>query len=540
MERGLKEGSGLINGLTAGEGKSNGLINGLINGNINGNKITPPRKRENGKREKLLVLWIVLMIIVVAVGAIAVSMAMTKTVNWDSIKKYSDVDPERVGNNIVNITSFAFKQVDGGFNFYIKFSGDFSDPKYYVSYAYILVDDDSIPSTGYYTGYIGAEYLFKITGRDGKVSGTLCKFTGESKDSWNWSELKSLKITFTKNYEIEGYVNYEFDKNAEFIVIAQNGYDQDITPIVKIDTPALAAIQKPLHNNTLKIVLTPIWSDVYVNSIHIYATDGVTLSNFDGHLGLLNDSKTLYIRISASGVNNRAIDVHISYIDSNSIVTIWGDSFRKFIGVPDNIVIDGVFDDWNGLASFYATRSNNVNNSNIDITAYSMNEDNGIYFYIGVEGTMLKGNIVPELEKLESTSPPGGGGGIKIIKRPYDYAKITFTTLNNGTHIIEIYGFDGKIMGMVYDGKPVSFVKAAVGKNKIMGAIEVGIFKNYKIKSYSIEMTDWNGERDSVENIQSQNGYSRDGEVDVPEFNVLFFPMILMVITVMIWRKRKL
>jgi len=538
MDRGLKEGSGLINGLTAGEGKSNGLINGLINGNINGNKITPSRREENGKKEKFLVLWIVLIILVVAIGAIVVSMAMTKAVDWESVKKYKDVDSVNVENNIVNITSFRLIEMDSSFNFYIKFNDDFSHPKYYVSYAYIFIDEDSIPSTGYYTGTLGADYLLKITGRDGKVSGTLCKFSGNSGDVWNWTKIKSLKLTFTQNYEIEGYVDYEFDKNAKFMIVAQNGYDQDITPTIKIDSPALVAIQKPLHNNTIMISLIPIWDEVYVNSIHVYATEGVTLSDFNGHLGLLNKSLKIYVHISPNNVNNRAIEVRISYIDSNSIVTVWGDPFRKFIGVPENIVIDGVFDDWNGLANFYAAPSNNVNNSNIDITSYSLNQDGGVYFYIGVKGVMLKGNIAPELEKLQATGTPGGGN-VKIIKRPYDYAKITFVTVDNGSHTIEIYGVNGKIMGITYDGKRVSFVKAAVGKNNILGALEIGVFKNYRIKSYSIEMTDWNGESDLIKNIQYQNGYSRDGAGEVPEFNMAVFPALLIIMFIAIYRKKK-
>ena len=537
MDKGFKERSGLINGLTAGEGRSNGLINGLINGNINGNKITPPKRSENSKKDKLLVVWIVLMIIIVVVGAIAVSMAMVKSVDWSTVEKYKDVDLKMV-NDEINITYFGLKQTDGSFNFYIKFKGDFSNPPYYVSYGYIFVDDDSIPTTGYYTGYIGADYLIKIVGKEKKVSTYFYKFSGESGDQWNWSEVGGAKLIFTENYEIEGSVNYEFSKNSKFMVMAQNGYEQDITPIVKLDTPALVTLQHPLYNNTLMITLVPIWGEPYVNSIHLFVTQGVTTSDFNGHLGLLNDSKRIYVKINPENVRNEAIDVHVDYIDSNSVVTIWGDSYRKFIGVPDGIVIDGVFDDWNGLANFAAAQSNNVNNSNIDITAYSFDERNGAFFYVGVKGSMLKGNIAPEIEKLKPTGAPGGGGGVKIVKRPYDYAKITFVTLNNGTHTVEIYGFNGKIMGILYDGKRVDFVKAAVGKDNILGALEVGIFKDYKIKSYSIEMTDWNGEVDAIKNISLQNGYSRDDST-VPEFNMAIIPMLIIIVAISILRKRK-
>ena len=538
MDKGFRERSGVINGLTAGEGRSNGLINGLINGNINGNKIPPPRKKENGKKEKLLVLWIVLMIIIVAVGAIAVSMAVMKSVDWNTVEKYRDVDLKTVSDE-VNITYFGLKQMDGSFNFYIKFKGDFSNPPYYVSYTYIFVDDDSIPTTGYYTGYLGADYLIEIVGKEKKVSGYFYKFAGKSGDEWNWTQISAAKSIFTENKEIEGSINHEFDKNSKYMVMAQNGYDQDITPVVKLDTPALVTLQHSLYNNTLMITLIPVFGKPYINSLHLFVTQGVTTSDYESHIGLLNNSKKIYVEIYPGNIKNRAIDVHVDYIDSNSIVSIWGDSYRKFIGVPDGIVIDGVFDDWNGLANFAAAQSNNVNNSNIDITAYSFDKRDGAFFYVGVKGVMLKGNIAPEIEKLKPTGTPGGGeGGIKIVKKPYDYAKITFVTVNNGTHTVEIYGFNGKIMGILYDGKEVDFVKAAVGKNDIMGALEVGIFKDYEIKSYSIEMTDWNGERDAIENVSPQNGYSRNDST-VPELNMALIPMLLIIMAIYILRKRR-
>ncbi len=521
-----------------------GLVNGLSTrmdnqGIINGNAIVPSQPKKEGGLNKILVTMIILMLVAVGIGGFVASSYMKNVVSWGAEKKFIDVDVENVGLSAVNITAFGALQVDGTFNFYIRFAGGFADLK--SGYAYILVDDDSNPSTGYNAGYLGAEYMIKIQVNSGSLSGELYSFNGTSTEIWSWKPVKNVYVGSEIPTEIAGYFEGSFSSDATFIMLAKSSYYQDITPVFRPGKPAVVALQKQLDNDTLEITLFPIYSAVEVQGINVEKTGNVEVTTNPYVGGLLDRPKRIYVSVRAENNYTGGARVWLSEMLTNATVTIMGNDFEKYYGTPDKIEIDGFFEDWNTIAPPIKIGSGNVENKNIDITEYSAYQDDSTYFYLSVAGVMLKGNIAPEMPGETGAGTPGEGGGVEVIKRPYDYAQIEFTTESGAKHTIEIYGYMGIVHRILLDGKETNRVRVAVGRNHGYGALEVGFDSSDSVTSYTIRMTDWNGESDYVSAHylpRSDDNRTAPPDIYAPEFNQIL-PILLIIVAIPIIRKRR-
>ncbi len=524
---------GAINGLTNGKGNKDGLVNG--NGSNNNVAKKGFMSSPKGRAGAWIVIGVVLLLIF---GAFAVSTNSMKKTDWNSIRKYIDFDMSSVNDKNINIEKFAFHKTDTTFEFYLNFEGDFSKTAEYQNLGFILIDNDSNPNTGYSAGYLGADYVVEIYGNNGTISATFSKFSGGNPHVWNWTEIESVAISHRTPDIITGAVNYKISSNAKIMVLTETGYYQDITPVVGIQKPALLVIQTPLVNNTLRLDLKPMYSTVNVKSITLQVPMGVEIKGVVGSkitgIGNITTPKTIYLRIDTSNVYNRGVEVKVLSVETNAVYTIWGNSYRKYVGTPDRIVIDGYFKDWDtikGINTFRSDTTGDVANPNIDLYLYSNYTDsNGTYFYASVTGTMLAGNIAPVMEK--AGHPWGNTTVIPKGVSPCDYAQITFTTKNHQTHVIQVYGYNGKVIKVLFDGKETNSVKVGVGRNHGSGALEIGIDKKYDIVRYSVKMTDWNGESDYSPVV-------RDVGIDTPEFNTSMLGAFLLIIAVPVLLRRK-
>ncbi len=488
----------MINGLTNGNGNKDGLING------NSKKPEKPKKSVMSSSKGRLGAWAVVGIVLLLIfGVFAISTNSFKTTDWNVIHKYRDYDLSSVANPNIDINKFAFHQARGAFEFYINFAGNFLDSGKYKNLAYVLIDNDTNRATGYDTGYIGADYMIKIEGYNGTLRGSLMKFTSMNQHIWNWT-VEETAIMHHDGNTITGSINHLMSGNAKIMIVAQSGYEQDITPVVGIEKPALLVVQTPLKNDTLEVELKPMYGAVNVDSLTISYPAGVQIPGLEGTkytIGTtLTLSKNYYFKVDTSNVYQSGVEVKVSSVASDSIYTIWGNSFRKYVGTPSTIQIDGYFDDWNrivGVNNFNYNPTGNVANPNIDLYQYShYNSSKDVFFYASVKGTMLAGNIAPEIEKAPSGNWSNATPLPQQGKSPYDYAEITFTTQSHGTHTVQVFGFNGQVIRVLYDGQPTDQVKVGVGKNGEYGALELSVPGNYKVTSYHVKMTDWNKESD--------------------------------------------
>ncbi|NPA75935.1 MAG: hypothetical protein GXO25_07660 [Euryarchaeota archaeon] len=531
---------GMINGLTNGNGTKDGLING------NGNPEQKKKKSTMGSPKGRAGTWLVIGVVLLLVfGVFAISTNSLKKTDWNLIKKYTDVDTEKVVD-AVNITKFAFHETSSAFEFYIKFAGDFGNTGEYQHLAFILIDNDSNPNTGYDAGYLGADYMIKIAGNNGTITGSFYKFQGDNRNMWNWSSLGGVGVSKSKNNEVTGAVNAKISADAKLMVVAETRYSEDITPVVGIEKSALLVYEEPnLKNDTLAIKLIPMYGPVDVKEIDLYASEGVMLSgsNVKGdkivNIGTLSTiPKTVYVKIDTANVINSAVKVAVSDVSTSAPVTIWGRDFKKFVGTPSNITIDGCFADWEHLVgpkNYHYNPTGDVENANIDLYQYAMYDKGGDYFYASVLGHMLAGNIAPEMVKTTHWTGPGEN---ETAKSPFDSATITFTTQSGETHTIQVFGVLGKVMLVLFDGKPTTKVSVGVGVNEGYGAIEIGIDgATYNIKTYKVTMTDWNGLSDV--GVAHSNGEKSSGPgVYAPEFNMGYLAVLLLIVPIIVRRKK--
>ena len=513
--------NGLTNGLTNGNG--NGKVNGLVNGKNGEEK--PRRSLMKSMRGRMGVWTVIGVILILIFGAFAFSMNMFKEeIDWNRITKYTDVDTSPITNPNVNITQFAFHQENGKFYFYLKFEGTFSNANDYKNLAYIFIDSGS--STGYKTGYIDADHLIRIEGFNGAVTGSFMSYNGTGYD-WNWTTIGGV-IVNEKDNAVEGSIATTFSDDAKILVVAQNKYVQDITPVVGIEKTAVVALQS-YSGNTMSIKLIPLYGTVNVNKVSVHTSTNIEVSNPEvlSGIGEISSPKTISVNIKV--LTNGSGKAWVSGVSSDAFTTtIWGLGYRKYIGIPQGIIIDGIFDDWKNIPKH--SSSSSVADPNINIENYAnITYSGNNYFYLSVAGSMLNGNIAPEMAMAKSSGGPGKHG----VNYPYDYAEIDFITTNGEHHRLKIWGYNGKVIGIQLDGKNAdNIVKVGVGKDGKYGALEIELKGSYQIKSYRVSMTDWSG----LHNVATKNS-SDDGPV--PEFSPLMAVFLVGIAVVLVVVRRR-
>jgi hypothetical protein len=126
--------------------------------------------------------------------------------------------------------------------------------------------------------------------------------------------------------------------------------------------------------------------------------------SFTNPLTILEDETvTIFVLVSISNTAKLYNTISITLIDAevvNGIISksTLGETLTKsYIGsVPENIIIDGAFADWENIEKITDTRGDSGTLST-DLSEYSItNDTESIYFYFDVLGEMMKGAHVPE------------------------------------------------------------------------------------------------------------------------------------------------
>jgi hypothetical protein len=102
--------------------------------------------------------------------------------------------------------------------------------------------------------------------------------------------------------------------------------------------------------------------------------------------------------------------------------------FKTYVGaVPDGVLIDGLFSDWDRVNNNLDIDVNKIANRNIDIQEYRiMQNDEYLSFYLKVDGTLMKGTSVPLIltntEQLTQSSAVVTKSETEV-KKPYTPSK---------------------------------------------------------------------------------------------------------------------
>ncbi|MCX8173218.1 MAG: zinc ribbon domain-containing protein [Thermoplasmata archaeon] len=359
---------------------------------------------------------------------------------------------------------------------------------------YILIDSDRSPETGYAALGYGFDYKITVFGEGGGVrSSALYAYEGtESRINWSaWKMVSSLRAANSgSQMEVQvGRNTASFGENftamlimkswdgiaAEPFLFSKNGMYLEVkvlpaAPLVLGDTPEF-----------LKIEFCAKGGDASLNKISFKVLGDArnyTVSLGDGSkaIGSAEVSGDAAVSIDAGGykLNKNAIVTIVlsgnlsgvaggstagfrldsaSAIDASAAVLLRypATSVGNFVGyyqaIPEIVDIDGAFGEWKEVEQEPAR----IANPNVDIKEHAVAFGTTLGMYVGVEGRIFNGEVVPERTPVIGTGggtqqPPGYVSGEDIL-RVYLYTTLSYTSPD---YMVEITGKDNEIRSSAF------------------------------------------------------------------------------------------
>ncbi|MCK5558965.1 MAG: hypothetical protein KAJ51_00165, partial [Thermoplasmata archaeon] len=504
--------------------------------------------------------------------------------DWEDTKGYTDTVEDANTNPNINIINYKMVKENNDANFYLEVQGDMlkgTNPDV-ADTVHIFVDSDTNTDTGYSVAGIGADYMLEAQGKSGCILSSDVKIFDPTyrtvdddtrdQNDWNgWCELQNGELKCAGN-KLEAKISLFSPSEvgvevqdqifACFRLADAKGNEDYSDNIVGNGQGALIVKQKSVASEiltadlaeVLELEFTAVANDVTIDSITITHEGGGTLISIPTPLTILRDATEIFTVVlnTTTAQYGDFATVKISNCDDivvrdNVPVTLVGSGSTSYIkAAPTEIKIDGVFADWNNIASHSDELfEDSVNgNQNIDIVEHcSVNQNDKLSFYLKVDGTMMKGSKIltkplvwtkpekattPETPKsdvsgteLELNLPPlpklvGKDAAYVFIdadKNP-ESGYITQDMAIGADYIIQLTGQDGKILSRsLYEYNPTvaytnsgwsrlpvesTEVMAATDSTQLETQISIKNILNFEDEvDVFFMMTDWNGNRDS-------------------------------------------
>jgi hypothetical protein len=515
--KGFSNGAGLSNGngLSNGDGFVNGrkgIVNGLVNGRkgmaigrrpknaalngslvdaegvtngrgmVNGEGITNGRRMavaESPIARGRSAGWIIgAVVLAVVIASVVIFFSLTTTekgirvdgsfADWSGIPKLQD-DVADQADPQINIVEYAMS-VEGSYaSFYLKTEGKaFGGSGNGIDSAYLFLDTDQDPSTGYPIDSAGAEYVLIADGYDGRVSACgLYKFQKDAtrpSDDWNARSPVGSCRAGASGRELECQLSLQdigvrgrARMNVLFYTKNSAG-EEDFAALTGTEKAAL----RVAWSRTGPASVQPGASGVEMLRAELGAVGGnVTATSLTVHAaGALQDAEVVRIAIfsstglelpgSGSAISGGTarlelvppLEVPASGTTVLSVM-LWlapGAGAGKAIGLgidsPADVAastrtvsldvrsgemtylgaaagpirIDGAFTDWAAYPG-HPDPLGDVSDPNVDVTDFKLaNDSSSLYFCVNVHGEMMGGAGIPEL-KIRPSGAQGGGGG---------------------------------------------------------------------------------------------------------------------------------
>lgn len=489
-------------------GFTNGRVNGLSErtGFTDGRRKRAEHRMYGEKRRIVIALSVVLLVIGSGLilyfmlphpsGKITIDGNFSE---WDDVPK-TTVSSSANKDSItpVEIATFVDERT---VSFYVKVRGNiFSGAPTTMSEritdgCYILIDNDGKPETGYSVLGYGFDYKITVFGEGGNVwCSALYKYENtEDRINWSaWRMIGSLKAA-NSGSQMEVQINRNTvpvsedfaailimkswdGLTAEPFLFSKNGIYIEVnlwpaTPLLLDDIVEFSKIEfcakggDALLNQISFVVLgnarnytVSLTDGVRVlGSATVGEASAVTI-NTGGYKLTKNSIVSLGLYGNLSGVltgctagikleSEKSIEASASALLRRHTL-----HDRGFIGyykeIPEMLDIDGGFGEWGKEILQDTVR---IANPNVDIKEYSLALGSTLGMYVGVEGTIFNGEVLPEKTPIVG---PGGGGqpqpgyitGEDVL-RVYLYTSISYT---NPDYMVEISGLENEIKRSVF------------------------------------------------------------------------------------------
>ncbi|MFQ6128388.1 MAG: tetratricopeptide repeat protein [Thermoplasmata archaeon] len=456
--------NGLINGI---ERARRGLINGLTNGMGMTNGLGSLRfKREEIRgRWKLLLPIAVAMILVassffvtvarVTEGKIAIDGSID---DWKGVLLTESRESPMLNPN-VDIVETAVYDDSGFLTFYVQVLGTIlqGNGDELLDTFFIFMDTDRSGATGYRIEGIGADRMIEIFGSGNTVTQALMHEydTARGKDDWNgWFKPRSIRaVADSSNLEAEVDWNIlSMDVHPIDVLFASHGFDgdQDMADLVVSNVGgSLEVVEESYLDDwvvsgtneiLLRLTMTAHGMDIQITQIYaemigtaspseisdvklldenlvtIDTTYPSNIVTFELNLTVQEGSfEVLYVAVDTTSASQNTVGMRIrqpsDVLTEGGSVTLRTENPANGIGlgylgsVKEGYSIDGAFFDWVGTPDMPGDVSND--NPNIDIVSYSSaNETDSFFFFLEVEGRILKGTAIPYTGREKIVPPP--------------------------------------------------------------------------------------------------------------------------------------
>ncbi len=461
--------SGRINGLINGiESAKRGLINGLTNGvgMTNGLGSLRFRREEMLGRWKLLLPIMVAMVLIASSFFVSVEVETGGKIRIDGgVEDWSgivitDSRQSAALNPNIDIVETAVYDDSGFLTFYVQVLGTMlqGNGDELQDTVFIFMDMDGNGATGYKIEGLGADRMIEIFGSANTVDQAVMYEFDPARENYDWNgwfKPRTLSAVAGSSY-LEAEVDWDIlslNIVPIDVLFASHGYDgsQDIADLIVSNTGgSLEVIQKsylsdPVVSGSNEVLLelsvTAHGTDMHITQItakmkgtalpeelstvrlldeNLATIDAVSPSSmmtFDVNVTVQEGSSEIfYVAVDTTSTSENTVGMRIlqpSDIRTESgSVTLITENPQDDIGlgylgsIKAGYSIDGAFSEWTGTPD----NPGDVlptDNPNIDLVSFSSaNETDNLYFFVEVDGQILKGTALPYVGKQQIEPSP--------------------------------------------------------------------------------------------------------------------------------------
>ncbi|MCK4456131.1 MAG: FG-GAP repeat protein [Thermoplasmata archaeon] len=457
--------NGLINGI---ESAKTGLINGLTNGvgMTNGLGSLRFRREEMLGRWKLLLPIIVAMVLIASSFFVSVEKDTTGRIvidggveDWSGIMITESRESAALNQNIDIVETAVYDDSDF-LTFYVQVLGTMlqGNGDELQDTVFIFMDMDGSGATGYRIEGLGADRMIEVLGSDNTVErAVMYEFdAGRGSDDWSgWFKPRTLTaVAGPSHLEAEVYWDILSPNIVPIdVLFASHGFDgdQDIADLAVSNTGgSLEVIQESYisdwvvsgpNETLLRLSMTAHGTDMHITQMTAEmvgtASPGelstVRLLNENlATIGTVSPSSTMtfdldvvvqegsletfYVEVATTSASENTVGMRILLpsdirTETGSVTLKTEDPLNDiglgYLGsVKTGYSIDGAFSEWTGTPD----NPGDVlpsDNPNIDlVSSASANETDNLYFFVEVDGQILKGTALPYVGKQRIEPSP--------------------------------------------------------------------------------------------------------------------------------------
>jgi hypothetical protein len=447
--------------------------------------------------------------------------------DWKKANIYSDQANDQTVNPEINIVKFGALRDGKYLSFYVKVEGRMMGGRSLgMDSLSIYIDGDKNYGTGYHIGNLGADYLLRLEGYDGKVpTKNFWKFNTSRTDQSDYNAFsKGIRVSaeadatqieaqgnmadmsITKDTPIaclvimedkDGNTDSSFvfsDKKGALVTtltftasgsVTKGQSNAELARLtfqafgLPANVPSVALSIKGTARGTdfSKVSLAP-----EAGGTSYSGTASGTAMTFDtGALQVPKDASiVLKVMADISASANAGSTIGLVFAGSNAVTTdavalTLDASPSKNIYIDkaqSRIVIDGAFDDW-ALITGMLDPAKDTPNKNIDLREVKTDSDaNNLYFYFRVDGKVMMGTNSPRA-LVRPAGGPGGNPGPAPELPPLNGGDAAYIFIDNDSKASTGYAIDGigadyllQVMGRNGVVESSSYLSFNGGKNQ--------------------------------------------------------------------------